>query len=117
MSRTMVGLLAAVGAVMSVLAGLIHSHLEPLVMAAAGGASGLAAYLALPPTKKIFGGLHCGSLKPPPQALLSWPGGPGKPGGPGASPPAPVRLRVTGRGLVELFVYSRAGRAARQSLS
>jgi hypothetical protein len=52
MSRWAVGLLAAIGTTMSVLAGLIHGHLEPLVTACAGLSSGLAAYLALPPSKK-----------------------------------------------------------------
>jgi hypothetical protein len=52
MSRRMVGLLTAVGATMSVLAGLIHGHLQPFVTVCAGLASGLAAYLALPPSKK-----------------------------------------------------------------
>lgn len=53
MSRTVVGLLAAVGATLSVLASMIHGHLEPLVVAAVGSASGLAACLALP-SKKIL---------------------------------------------------------------
>ena len=53
MSWTLVGLLAAVGVITSVLAGLIHGHLEPLLTAAAGAGSGLAAYLALPPSKKL----------------------------------------------------------------
>jgi hypothetical protein len=55
MSRSLVGLLAAVGTTMSVLAGLIHCCLEPLAMAAAALAAGLAAYLAIPPIKKSFG--------------------------------------------------------------
>jgi hypothetical protein len=52
MPRSVVGLLAAVGATMSVLAGLIHGYPEPFVVASAGIASGFAAYLALPPKKK-----------------------------------------------------------------
>ena len=52
MSRSTVGLLAALGAVMSALAGLIHGGSEPFVVASAGMASGLAAYLALLPQKK-----------------------------------------------------------------
>jgi hypothetical protein len=52
MSRTMVGLLAAVGAIMSALVGLTHSDLVLVIIAGAGTASGLAAYLALPTAKK-----------------------------------------------------------------
>ena len=51
MSRSMVGLLAAVGATMSALVGLTHSDLVPVIIASAGTASGLAAYLALPHQK------------------------------------------------------------------
>jgi hypothetical protein len=54
MPRSVVGLLAAVGAIMSVLAGLIHGHLEPLITVGAGMASGLAASLALPNKKNTF---------------------------------------------------------------
>jgi hypothetical protein len=54
MSRTMVGLLAAVGATMSVLAGLIHGHLDPLVIVGCGATTGMAAYLAASPSKKIY---------------------------------------------------------------
>ena len=54
MSRWVVGLLAAVGTAMSVLAGLIHGHLEPVVTALAGISSGLAASLALPAKKKCL---------------------------------------------------------------
>jgi hypothetical protein len=43
MPRTVVGLLAAVGTTMSVVAGLAHGHLEPFMTASAGLASGLAA--------------------------------------------------------------------------
>jgi uncharacterized membrane protein YuzA (DUF378 family) len=52
MSRTMVGLLAAVGAIMAALVGLIHGDLVLVIIAGAGTASGLAAYLALPASKK-----------------------------------------------------------------
>jgi hypothetical protein len=54
MSRTMVGLLAAVGTAVAVLAGLVHGHLVLLAAADAGIASGLAAYLALPAKKNAF---------------------------------------------------------------
>lgn len=53
MSRSMVvGLLAAVGVIMSALAGLIHGDLVPVLIAGAAAGSGLAAYLALPTSKK-----------------------------------------------------------------
>lgn len=51
MSRSMVGLLGAVGAAMSVLAGITHAWLEAVLIGATGVATGLAAYLALPPSK------------------------------------------------------------------
>jgi len=54
MSRSMVGLLAAVGATMSALVGLTHGDLVPVMIAGAGTASGLAACLALPTIKKIL---------------------------------------------------------------
>jgi hypothetical protein len=54
MSRSMVGLLAAVGAAMSALVGLTHDGLEATLIGAAAVATGLAACLALPPSKKIF---------------------------------------------------------------
>jgi hypothetical protein len=44
-SRAMVGLLAAAGATMSALAGLLHGRVEPAMIAGAGVATGLAAYL------------------------------------------------------------------------
>ena len=53
MSRSAVGLLAAAGAVMFALIGFIHGELVPVMIAAAGTANGLAAYLALPSSKKI----------------------------------------------------------------
>lgn len=53
MSRTTVGLLATVAAVMSGLVGLVHGDVGPILLAMAGGASGLAAYLALPSSKKV----------------------------------------------------------------
>ena len=52
MPRCMVGLLAAVGTAMSLVAGLAHGDLFWAVVADAAAASGLAAYLALP-IKKI----------------------------------------------------------------
>lgn len=48
MPRRMVGLLAAAGAIMSAVAGLIHSDLVLAIIAGAGVATGLAGYLALP---------------------------------------------------------------------
>ena len=54
MSRSMVGLLAAVGATVSALVGLIHGDLVPAMAIGAGTASGLAAYWALPPSKKTL---------------------------------------------------------------
>ena len=52
MSRTMVGLLAAAGAVMAALVGGTGGWVEAVLIAFAGTAVGLAAYLALPPSKK-----------------------------------------------------------------
>lgn len=52
MPRSMVGLLAAVGAAMSVVASLAHGGLVWAAVMDAGAAAGLAAYLALPLTKK-----------------------------------------------------------------
>jgi hypothetical protein len=49
-----VGLLAAVGSVMCALVGLAHGDLIGLLIADAAAATGLAAYLALPATKKFF---------------------------------------------------------------
>ena len=53
MPRSMVGLLAAVGATMSALVGLAHGGLVWVIIADAAVATGLGAYLALPP-KKIY---------------------------------------------------------------
>jgi hypothetical protein len=50
--RSVVGLLAAVGTAMSVAASSAHSDLFWAAMGAAATAAGLAAYLALLPTKK-----------------------------------------------------------------
>jgi O-antigen/teichoic acid export membrane protein len=50
--RSVVGLLAAVGTAMSLLAALAHGDLFWAAVAGAAVAWGLAAYLALPPTKK-----------------------------------------------------------------
>lgn len=52
MSRGLVGLLAAAGAAMSALVGLVHADMVPVMIASAGAAAGLAAYLTLPPQKK-----------------------------------------------------------------
>jgi hypothetical protein len=52
MPRGTVGLLAALGAVMSALAGLVHGDLVWAVVVNCGLATGLAAYLALPSSKK-----------------------------------------------------------------
>jgi hypothetical protein len=53
MPRSMVGLLAAVGAIMSALAVLAHTDVVLVVIAAtAGAATGSAAYLAAPLQKK-----------------------------------------------------------------
>jgi hypothetical protein len=52
MSRSMVGLLAAVGTAMSVLAALAHADVVlTIIAAAAATATGSAAYLALPSKK------------------------------------------------------------------
>jgi hypothetical protein len=51
MSRTMVGLLSAAGAVVAALVGGTGGWMEAVLIA--GTATGLAAYLALPPPKKI----------------------------------------------------------------
>jgi hypothetical protein len=61
MSRRMVGLLAAAGATMSAIVGLVHGDVVPIMIAGAGTASGLAAYLALPDSKKVLWCklLHC----------------------------------------------------------
>lgn len=52
MPRSMVGLLAAVGTAMSVLVGFVHGGLVWVIIADAAAATGLAAFLALPPNKK-----------------------------------------------------------------
>jgi hypothetical protein len=54
MSRRMVGLLAAVASAMSALTGLMHGFVPWFSLVTAALASGLAAYLALPPSKKNF---------------------------------------------------------------
>lgn len=53
MSRSMVGLLAAVGSALTALAAFAHGGLIPLDIAAAALTTGSAAYLAVNPTKKI----------------------------------------------------------------
>lgn len=54
--RSMAWLLAAAGAAMSALVGLVHGDLAGIMAAGAAGAAGLAAYLAIPASKKHFGG-------------------------------------------------------------
>jgi hypothetical protein len=62
MSRSMVGLLAAVGAAMSAVVAFAHSDLALVIIAVgAGTATGSAAYLALP-SKKFFDGQFIGHL-------------------------------------------------------
>lgn len=57
MPRSMVGLLAAVGTVMSALVASAHGNLVWLVIVDAAMATGLAAYAAAPLQKKIL--LEC----------------------------------------------------------
>ena len=52
MSRSMVGLLAAVGAAMAALVSLVHGDLTIAMIMGASTSSGLAAYMALPSSKK-----------------------------------------------------------------
>lgn len=52
MARSVVGLLAAVGAAFAALVGLSHGEVVWVILAAAAVATGLAAYLALPASKK-----------------------------------------------------------------
>jgi hypothetical protein len=55
MARSMVGLLAAVGAAMSALIALAHGDIVVMIMAVAAGATtGSAAYLTLPVSKKTI---------------------------------------------------------------
>src|SRR5215469_940869 len=51
MPRSVVGLLAALGVVLSSLLAFVHGDLTPLVVVGSGTATGLAAYLALPSQK------------------------------------------------------------------
>ena len=55
MPRGAVGLLAALGVALSSLIGFVHGDLMPLIVVGSASATGMAAYLALPPLKKIFG--------------------------------------------------------------
>jgi hypothetical protein len=57
MHRSMVGLLAAVGATVSVLAALAHGDLIPVAAATAGLATGLGVYLSLPSKKDLHDAL------------------------------------------------------------
>jgi hypothetical protein len=52
MSRSVMGLLAAAGAIMAGLVGLTHGDSAVALVAGAGAATGLAAYLAAPLRKK-----------------------------------------------------------------
>ena len=54
MLRKAVGLLAAVGAAMSALTGLVHNGFVWLILMTATVAMGLAAYLAVSPKKKCL---------------------------------------------------------------
>ena len=58
MSRTMVGLLAAVGAIMAALVSFVHGVSDLVVLLAAGVATGLASYLAIEPEKKSSEAAH-----------------------------------------------------------
>jgi hypothetical protein len=51
MPRSVVGLLAALGVVLSSLLAFVHGDLTPLVVLGSGTATGLAAVLALPQKK------------------------------------------------------------------
>jgi len=57
MPRSVVGLLAAVGAAVSVLAALVHGDLVAVTAATAGLATGLGVYFSLP-TKKTLSYLY-----------------------------------------------------------
>jgi hypothetical protein len=54
MPRSVVGLLAAVGAALFALVGFSHGHLAWVMIGDASVATGLASYLALPSTKKVL---------------------------------------------------------------
>jgi hypothetical protein len=54
MPRSMVGLLAAVGAAMSVLAGRAYGYLFWALVVDVAAATGLAAYMALPPNRAVL---------------------------------------------------------------
>ena len=54
MFRSMVGLLAAAGAAMSALVAFAHGDSVLSVISGAASATGLAAYLAVSPSKKIL---------------------------------------------------------------
>jgi hypothetical protein len=60
MRRTMVGLLAAVGAIMAALVSFVHGDSDLVVLLAAGGATGLASYLAIEQQKKSLESLTVG---------------------------------------------------------
>jgi hypothetical protein len=52
MPRSTVGLLAALGAAMSALVSLVHGDLMPVMILGASAATGFAAYMPLPSSKK-----------------------------------------------------------------
>jgi hypothetical protein len=56
-----VGLLAAVGAALSALAGLVHSELVCAIIGSSALATGAAAYLQMLPSKKMLEGARLGS--------------------------------------------------------
>jgi hypothetical protein len=64
MHRSLVGLLAAAGATVSVLAALAHGDVVPVTAATAGLATGLGVYLSLP-SKKLSRecGIHHASFR------------------------------------------------------
>jgi O-antigen/teichoic acid export membrane protein len=64
MSRSMVGLLAAVTVAMSALVGLIHGDFMWVILASAVVSGGLASYFALPSSKNF-------SFRPPPRSGVS----------------------------------------------
>ena len=53
MPRTVVGLLAAVGSAIYALVAFVHCGLTGVLIVAAASATGLAAYLTLPSSKKM----------------------------------------------------------------
>jgi hypothetical protein len=62
MPRSMVGLLAAVGAALSALGAFVPAHAVLLIIAASAAATGSAASLAIPSNKKTHSG-HSGKFR------------------------------------------------------